>query len=65
MSSTFFRILVGKKSKNVFDLFSYPIEKYGFPLSYVEVVERLRANEPLNGINSVTKVNNSLSNGEN
>ena len=54
-----------KKSRRMSSIFFRILEKYGFPFSYVKVVERKGQNGTSDVINSVTKLNNSLSNGEN
>jgi len=53
-------ILSGKKSKSVFDFLTYS-RKTGFSFSYEKVGNLLRANEPSNEIDRVSKFDNFLS----
>ena len=52
--------LSGKKSKSVFDFLTYSRET-GFAFSYGKVGALIRANEPSNETDRVSKLDNSLS----
>ena len=53
VSRLYIILVVGKKSKNVFDFLIY-VEQKGISISYLEIGEQTGLNEPSNGIYRVS-----------